>query len=662
MTSAAILLLSGITLTATSGMAGLFFSRRSLLGQYVSTTLLAGGSLVGLVGTCLAFGDGGVAVRSLPSPIEGARFALAADALSLLFLLPIFVVTLLGTIYGLGYWSQAEHPEDGQRLRLFYGLLSASMAVIVLAKSSVTFLFGWESMAVSAFFLVTTEDEQDDVRAAGWLYLAASHTATLSLFAMFGLLFGLTGSYDLSPLGREQISPAMANVIFLLALAGFGIKAGLMPLHFWLPSAHAMAPSHVSAMMSGVLLKMGIYGLIRITSLLPEPPLWWGGTLLVLGTISAVLGIVFAIAQQDLKRLLAYSSVDNIGVIAIGLGLALLGRTLKSDLWVVLGLSGALLHVINHATFKSLLFLSAGSLIHAQGTRDIDSLGGVAKTMPWTSAAFLVGGAAACGLPPLNGFVSEFLIYLGLFHTLGIQKGDVALPAASFVIPAMALMGALAVATFVKLYGMIFLGTRRTPAEHPAHESGYAILIPLAVLAIACLVVGAASVALMPALNDACALWKGSTMLQTSLAEAAPLGQLSLALAVLGVMLVAGTALLVWRINSAPLSWTDTWGCGYMMPTPRLQYTGSSLAQLLVQMFRGYLRPTTRNPQIEAIFPVSASFESSVPEVVLDEAIYPAFQFLSRVLLWARLIQRGHIQIYLLYIFAMLVVLLLCVQ
>jgi hydrogenase-4 component B len=337
-------------------------------------------------------------------------------------------------------------------------------------------------------------------------------------------------------------------------------------------------------------------------------------------------------------------------------------RVAALQLWVVLGLSGALLHILNHATFKSLLFLSAGSLIHAQGTREIDSLGGVAKSMPWTSMAFLVGAAAACGLPPLNGFVGEFLIYLGLFHTLGIPDTKVALPAASFVIPAMALMGAVAVATFVKVYGMVFLGTRRGPTPHHAHESGATILIPLAVLAVVCLIAGCASVALMPALNDACGTWMGTTKLTTSLADSAPLEYLSLTMAGLGLLLAVGTGLLVWRINSAPLSWTDTWGCGYTAPTPRLQYTGSSLAQMLVGMFRGYLRPAEQRPQIKAIFPDSAAFESEVPEVVLDQAIHPIFRLVSSLLLWVRLIQRGHIQIYLLYIFAMLIVLLLFVQ
>src|ERR1051326_8733645 len=231
-------------------------------------------------------------------------------------------------------------------------------------------------MALGAFFLVTTEDEDPAVREAGWIYLIATHTATLSLFALFALLRSATGSYELTAL-PDDVAPHVATAIFLLAVIGFGFKAGLMPLHIWLPGAHAMAPSHVSALMSGVLIKIGIYGLVRVCSLLSHPPLWWGALLLAVGTVSGVLGVVFAIGQHDLKRLLAYHSVENIGIITMGLGLAMVGRSLQRADCVALGLAGALLHVWNHGLFKSVLFLSAGAVIHATHTREIDRLGGL---------------------------------------------------------------------------------------------------------------------------------------------------------------------------------------------------------------------------------------------------------------------------------------------
>ena len=384
------------------------------------------------------------------------------------------------------------HPENGRKLRFFYGTLTAGMALVVIARNGVLFLFGWEIMALSAFFLVTTEDGVREVRRSGWIYLVATHVAALCLLALFSLLRAASGSFSLEPLQANSLTPAgtmypwSATAIFVCALVGFGLKAGIMPLHVWLPGAHANAPSHVSAIMSGVMIKMGIYGLVRVLGAAAAPPLAWGYTVLGLGVVSGVLGVAFAVGQHDLKRLLAYHSIENIGIIVIGLGLALIGRTLARADWIVLGLGGALLHVWNHALFKSLLFFSAGSVIHATGTREIDRLGGLAKAMPRTSLAFLVGAVAICGLPPLNGFVSELLIYLGLFGTLGIGEGS-ACPLAAFAAPALALIGGLAVACFVKVFGAVFLGSARTEVARHAHESAGSMLGPMGVLMGCCL-------------------------------------------------------------------------------------------------------------------------------------------------------------------------------
>lgn len=659
MTGDALLLLSGVLVTAASGIPGLLFGRRSLSGQWITTSFAVLGSGAGLVGAMAALVGPVIPVLQLPCPIPQAEFVLAADALSAFFLIPVFLVSLLGSVYGLGYWRQTEHQDNGRKLRVFYGLLTASLAVLILARNSVTFLFGWEVMAVSAFFVVSTDDQDAKVREAGWLYLAASHVATLSLFAMFALLYGLTGSFDLTPLPEGTITPAAATVIFILALAGFGLKAGVMPLHFWLPSAHAMAPSHVSALMSGVLIKTGIYGLVRMTSVLPPPPVWWGGLLLALGVVSAVLGVAFALGQHDLKRLLAYHSIENIGIIVIGLGLALLGRALHQEIWVALGLAGCLLHVWNHALFKSLLFLSAGSVIHARHTREIDHLGGLAKAMPWTVACFLIGATAICGLPPLNGFVSEFLIYSGLLRTLGLGH-EPGFPAAAFAVPALALMGALAVACFVKVFGVVFLGVSRMPDRHPARESPWTMLVPQGVLAAGCFAIGLGPTLVAPLLDRATAVWTGeSAAVAPALVQTAALPQISAAAILLVAALAVGTAALQWRLRSGPLGWTDTWGCGYTGPTPRMQYTASSFAQFLVTLFGWALRPAVHQPRLTSLFPQTARFESHVPEVVLDRLILPTFHFAARILFWFRVIQQGSVQIYLVYVFAIMVLLLL---
>jgi formate hydrogenlyase subunit 3/multisubunit Na+/H+ antiporter MnhD subunit len=652
------LLLVAIALTAVSGVPGLVGNRRSGLGQWLSAVVAVAGAGIGIAVTLLLTSSEGPTELRLLWSIPGGEFHVALDGLSVLFLLPIFLIFLLGSVYGLGYWKQAEHPDNGRKLRLFYGVLTAGMAIVVLSKNALLFLMGWEVMALGGFFLVATEDDKPPARAAGWLYLAAAHMSALCLFALFALLRNVSGSLTLVPLAENAVAPGLATIIFFLALVGFGFKAGIMPLHVWLPSSHALAPSHVSALLSGVMIKMGIYGLVRVCYLLPNPPIWWGAVLLALGVISGVLGVAFAIGQHDLKRLLAYHSIENIGIIVIGVGLAMLGRSLGRGDWVVLGLGGALLHVWNHALFKSLLFLSAGSVIHAVHTREIDHLGGLAETMPRTALCFLIGAVAICGLPPLNGFVSELLIYLGLFRTIGFG-GPPNCAGAAFTVPALALIGALAVACFVKVYGAVFLGVKRSEHVPQAHESGLVMIAPMALLAGACVLIGVAPALVAPLLEQGITAWTGQPIRpDISLVALAPLQWISLTSLVLVFFLLGGTVLLFTRVARFPSLSSLTWGCGYAAPTPRMQYTSSSFAQMLVGLFAWALRPKRKEPQIQGIFPVSSQFHSDVPDRVLEEAVWPATQFLVRASSWFRVFQQGSIQAYLLYIFAILIILL----
>ncbi len=503
------LVVSGTIVAAVSGLPGLLRSRGSMSGQWMTTVLAVLASGLGLGGVFWFWTSGDSREIVLPWAIPGAQFNVAMDGLSAFFLVPVFLVSLLGNIYGLGYWKQTEHPRNGRRLRVFYGTLTAGMALQVIARDGILFLFGWEIMGLSTFFLIMTEGQEKDVQEAGWVYLVVTHTATLCLFAIFALMRAGGGSFLLAPLKPDALTPGVATAIFVLSLVGFGSKAGIMPLHIWLPSAHAVAPSHVSAIMSGVNIKVAMYGLIRVTSLMPAPPLAWGAIVLALGVVSGVLGVAFAIGQHDLKRLLAYHSIENIGIIVIGLGLALIGRSIGREDLVILGLGGCLLHVWNHALFKALLFLSAGSIIHSVHTREIDHLGGLAKSMPWTSLCFVVGSVAICGLPPLNGFVSEFLIYLGLFGTLANGAGRT-FAGASFAAPALALIGALAVACFVKVYGAIFLGTPRSEHARQGHEAPLSMLGPMSVLVACCFLIGLAPLAVAPFLASGISAWAPS--------------------------------------------------------------------------------------------------------------------------------------------------------
>jgi hydrogenase-4 component B len=655
------LVLLGTALAALSGVPGLFFPRRARSGQLLATLLAtAAAAALGLSGAGVFWAGGDHRPIDVPWPtVPGAAFAVAVDGLSALFLVPIFVISALGSVYGVGYWAQPAHRENGRKLRLFYGLLTAGMALVVVARNGVLFLAGWEVMALSAFFLVTTEDGERPAREAGWVYLVAAHTAALALFAVFALLRAASGSFALAPLKEGAATPLLSAAIFALALLGFGLKAGIMPLHVWLPSAHAIAPSHVSALMSGVIIKMGVYGLFRVTSLLPSPPVEWGGIVLALGAVSGVLGVVFAVAQHDLKRLLAYHSIENIGIIVMGLGLALIGRSLgRADL-VVLGAAGGLLHVWNHALFKSLLFLGAGSVIHATHTRHIDHLGGLSRRMPYTALGFLVGAVAICGLPPLNGFVSEFLIYLGLFDSLSAGRGP-SYPAAALAAPALALIGALALACFVKVYGAVFLGTARSAHADKAHESGASMTGPMAVLAGCCFLIGLAPFWFAPLLGRGVTAWDPNVRdAAADLAARAPLDWLSEMGLTLLAALVAGGLLLRLLVVRAGSVEGATWGCGYLAPTPRIQYTSSSFAQMLVALFARVLCPDVRPAAVRGLFPRSTAFHSDVPDTVLDRAILPVFRAVAWLFSWFRVLQQGSIQTYLLYIFLALIALLL---
>jgi len=610
------------------------------------------GALCGIVGASLAIARPSAGI-DLGWPVPGGRFAIRIDGISALFVIQIFLISALGSVYGLGYWKQSEHPRDGRKVRLFYGLITAGMALLVCAHNTMLFMAGWEIMAMAAFLSLTAQDDQRTVREVGYVYMVATRLATLCLFAMFAVLFAATGNFDFA--ASRPITPGAATAILLLALVGFGLKAGVMPMHVWLPGAHASAPSHVSALMSGVLIKMGIYGLVRVFSLFPHPPLWWGQLVLLLGCVSGILGVAFAISQHDFKRLLAYHSVENIGIICMGLGVALLGRSLGNSALVALGLGGALLHVWNHGMFKGLLFLSAGSVLHATHTREIDELGGLAKRMPWTALAFLIGAVAICGLPPLNGFVSELLVYLGLFRSAALPKDALWLSGALGA-PALALIGALALACFVKVHGAMFLGEPRSERTAQANESSRFILAPMAVLAGICFLVGVLPWVVAPILDRAVVAWAPELTGQRLMALA-PLCWVSLLGGLLLLALLVGAALVRRNLRNKPAETVGTWDCGYVAPGPTMQYSSSSFAQTLVGLFSWALRPKVSNPDTRGLFPHPEAFTSHVADVVLDSILIPAAQLGTRAMRWFRWVQRGSMQAYLLYILLTLLVL-----
>jgi hydrogenase-4 component B len=583
--------------------------------------------------------------------IGGEPLHFRLDGISALFLVLLSVVGGAGAAYAREYWPDYSYPDSAPRGRAWWSGLLLSMGLVLVSSNGLHFLIAWESFTICAYFLITLDRRRREARSAGWLYLAASHAGMVCLFAFFSTLAARTGSWDLGPM-REQSALAP---LFWLALAGFGVKAGMFPLHIWLPSAHANAPSHVSAIMSGVAIKMGVYGLVRFSGWLPLPAAA-GWVVLGLGASSALFGIVFAFAQNDLKRLLAYCSVENIGIILVGLGGAVLAEADGNAPWGRLVLAGALWHVWNHGAFKSLLFFASGSVLHSTGTREMSRLGGLWHVMPWTSGLFALGAVAVSGLPPLNGFVSEWLVYLGLFDAAANRSVSAWATTPAAIMLAMA--GALAMATFVKAVAVVFLGAPRTKAVETAHEGGAFMQAPMVVMAMMCVLIGLAPVVFWPAISRAVGDWNPGWAVATPPISLPVLGFAHLALALLALAAVTW----LWRKAGANgLERRPTWDCGYAQPVAHMQYTGGSFAGIVAGWFHWLLRPDRKVRRPRGLMPAGASRIEHFPETVLERVIVPAGNAIMRVSASARRLQDGRLQAYILYLVGGLVVLALVV-
>ncbi len=645
-------LFAGVLLLLASGAAAVVFRRLPRFAAGAHVLLSATGAALALVPALRVLAGGAVEAARISSGVPGGAWVFGVDPLSAWFLLIVLGAGLASLVYGTFYLAAEADHGSVPFGRLVFSLLLAALALVVTAQAALPFLAAWELMALAGYFGVVFDDRRDDVRRAGLVYLVATHAGTLLLF----LLFGAWGSQapDLSFASLAAVADRLGGIrslVLTLGLLGFGVKAGFVPLHFWLPEAHAAAPSHVSAIMSGVVIKTGIYGLLRLATMLGAPPAWWGWTVLVLGAASAILGVVWALAQHDLKRLLAYHSVENIGIILLGFGAGTLGLAYRVPLLAVLGFSGAVLHTLNHALFKSLLFLGAGNVLRATGTRDLERLGGLGRAMPVTWAVFLVGSAAIVGLPPLNGFLSEWLVFQALFQA-GFSRTPAELSV--FGAAALALVGGLALACFAKVCGVVFLGHARSEAGRDAGELTAEYLAPVVALAVACGVIG-----LWPAL-----VLGPVVRVAAFIGGMPPAGALSLArpalaagarIALLAAIGIALSALL-WAIRGRLLRRATTvaaatWSCGYALPTARMQYTASSFAAPLLGLFQG----------MSGVSPVRGvgSFETRAVNLVLNRGVLPLWRGLQGMSARLRPIQQGRLQLYLLYLVATVGLLLL---
>lgn len=607
---------------------------RCWLGAVVTGALCALGAAIHTLVS------GGVWEWRCPLTVGGQGVLLQLDALSALFLALLSLIGGVGALYARQYWDDKEHPRSAPAGRVWWCVLLLGLGLILLVRNGLHFLMAWELFAIAGYFLVTLDRRSPAVREAGWLYLAASHLATLCLFAFFGLWAARTGSWDLGPM-RERVELAP---LFWLALVGFGVKAGMFPLHVWLPAAHANAPSHVSAMLSGVTLKIGVYGLVRFGGWLPVPDSA-GWVVAALGAISAVLGVAFALGQHDLKRLLAYHSVENIGIILLGLGVGMVAAGREAAPWGRLALAGALLHVWNHGLFKSLLFLGAGSVLHATGTREMSRLGGLWRRMPWTAGLFALGAAAISALPPLNGFVSEWLLFLGLTEA-ALTRGTVSWLAMPSVI-LLGMTGAMALACFVKVCGVVFLGCPRSECAAEAHECGAWMRGAMLLLAAGCVAVGLVPPVFAAGVMRAVGVWEPAWAGGDGPALLTALGQMHLALVGLGSLAVMWVAR---RMRRQGVRRAVTWDCGYAAPTARMQYTAGSFAAILTGWFAWILRTVRTEQPPEGPFPRRAWLECHTPETVLERVVQPAGRRVFWVVQLLRRLQHGRVQAYVAYI------------
>ena len=627
------------------------------------------GALGSLALAAAALGALGGAANTaiLPLGLPDLPFHLRLDALSAFFMLLLGTASFGISLYGAGYFRSMPGPTLGL-LCFEYHLFLASMVLVLLADDAYMFMVAWETMAISSYFLVTTDHKIPEIRSAGFIYLLIAHIGAIAILMCFGVLQAGHGDYTFATMRSHDLSPFWSSAAFLLALFGFGAKAGMLPLHVWLPEAHPAAPSPVSAMMSGIMLKTAIYGILRVTFDFLHTHLWWWGILAItLGLLTALYGVLFAAVQSDMKRLLAYSSIENIGILIAGIGLAILFHSNHQDQVAALALVATLYHALNHSFFKSLLFLGTGSVLHATGERSLGKLGGLIHKMPWVAALALIGVLAISGLPPLNGFVSEWLLLQAFLLAPSMPQLylNMLLPLGA---AALALGGALAAYAMVKFYGVIFLGQPREEKLAEAHDAGPMERAGMLWLAGGCVVLGLSPVFFILLIDNVALALVGHDLggsaasagwlwLTPVAQERASYSPLILFLIILGGALFTFFAVRKFyhgRVRRGP-----AWDCGYPAQTPRMQDSAEGFGQPIRQIFEfffGVIR------QLPSPFDTKPHYHGETRDQLWDLVYLPIGRVTERLSTLIGKLQHGRIPLYLLYSFVTLIALLAFVR
>jgi len=613
----------------------------------------------------------------VPLGLPDLPFHLRLDLLSGFFLVVVGLLSFFVSIYSIGYVKGYLGHRSITSLVVFYALFLAGMLLVVLADDAFFFLISWEMMAAASYFLVLFEDEKIENRRAAFLYLVVAHVGAIAILLSFGIMAGLAtgftgfGSYTFDAMRETELPVGWASVAFLLAFFGFSAKAGVIPLHVWLPEAHPVAPSNVSALMSGVMLKTAIYGIVRVVfDLIGVFPWWWGALVLVFGLVSAVMGVLYALMQHDLKRLLAYHSVENIGIILIGIGLAMIFTSFDMSLLAALALIAGLYHTLNHAMFKGLLFMGAGAVLQATHERNMEEMGGLIRYMPWTAVLFLIGCISISALPPFNGFVSEWLTYQAFLLSPALPS-----PLLNLLIPLgaalLALTSALAAACFVKAFGVTFLGHQRGQHQGQVHEVRWSMRIGMLLAALTCLVLGVMPTFMIKWMDPIAEDLVGGTIAASASGFgwmwltpiAAERASYSAPIAFLGILSVVVATYLLLHTRPGAIRRVPLWDCGFEKITNRMQYTATSFAMPLRRIF-GYLFNIKEHvrqlpPATHPSFPERLHYHLKVRDRFwgwLYQPVVDASFWLSRRI--GRM-QHGHIQVYLIYSFVTIVVLLI---
>lgn len=592
------------------------------------------------------------------------KFVLTIDRLSAFFLFVINITVLVGLLYARGYLRPYYNSRNSLRFSIHYFSylwLYLSMIMVVLIRDGLPFLIVWEIMALSSFMLVIFDAEDLKIMKTGISYLIQMHVGMFFLLIAFLIVGKATGEVSFDALG-SYFSNHSNFLLFILFFIGFGIKAGFIPMHTWLPQAHPAAPSHVSGVMSGVMIKMGIYGILRVLMSVQSDLLQIGILILIVSLVSGILGVMMAIVQHDLKMLLAYHSIENIGIIGIGIGLGVIGLAIGNNELSLLGFSGGVLHVLNHSLFKSVLFFNAGSVYQATHTRNIEHLGGLIRKMPYTSALFLIGSLAICGLPPFNGFISEYLIYLGMFRSISAASlyQSIALIGA---IVGLAFIGGLAIFCFTKAFGIVFLGEARSSRASSVYEVSKDMIFPQYISVAFIMLIGLASPWFVkPVFGIVTTGFRLGDISFASGTSASNLAQISI---ISGIFIVTTIVLLIYRyyhLKSKTISYQPTWGCGYTAPGPEQQYTATSYAYNYNHLAKPVLQTEKIMKDIleDEIFPDKRDFKSRSDDIFKKLLIDKPVDLLTGLLKKVAVMQTGKIQHYILYAFLfMLIVLLL---